>query len=172
MSELWTPHPELDLVLRREVDVAPALVWRAWTEPALLVKWFTPAPWQTLEAELELRSGGAFRTVMQGPGPDGVMVEPVDSTGCVLEVVPKRRLVWTSALGRGFRPLPTEAVQPFAFTACIQLEPHGDAGATGTRYTAIARHADVSGCQAHAEMGFEAGWGAALDQLVALARTL
>jgi len=31
-------NAELDLVLERTIDVPAALVWRAWTEPALLVK--------------------------------------------------------------------------------------------------------------------------------------
>ena len=42
-----------------------------------------------------------------------------------------------------------------------------DAG-EGTRYTATVIHADEAGCQKHAAMGFEAGWGAALNQLVAM----
>ena len=44
----FAPHtldPELDLELDRETDVAPELVWRAWTEPELLKQWFTPRPW-------------------------------------------------------------------------------------------------------------------------------
>jgi uncharacterized protein YndB with AHSA1/START domain len=32
----YPPNPELDLVLRT-VDVAPELVWKAWTAPELLV---------------------------------------------------------------------------------------------------------------------------------------
>ncbi len=70
--------PTLDLELRREVDVPPHLVWRAWTEPELLMKWFTPAPWRTTACELDLRPGGKFRTVMEGPNG-----EKNDSTGCV-----------------------------------------------------------------------------------------
>ena len=42
----------------------------------------------------------------------------------------------------------------------------------GTKYTATAIHRDEAGAKAHAEMGFKEGWGAALDQLVALAKTL
>ena len=39
-------NPELDLVLEREVDVPPHLVWAAWTDPKHIVHWFTPAPWR------------------------------------------------------------------------------------------------------------------------------
>lgn len=149
--------PELDLVLRRDLPLPPDAVWRAWTEPDLLMQWFTPSPWRTTGAELELRPGGIFRTVMAGPaGEEG------GGTGCILEVVPERRLVWTGALLPGFRPAVSESGVP-VFTALIELEPL-DGG--GTRYTATVRHADAAGRDVHEGMGFEAGWGAALDQLV------
>ena len=61
-----------------------------------------------------------------------------------------------------------ERGSPFAFSAVITLEPH----ARGTRYTALAIHADEAGRAQHAEMGFEQGWGAALDQLVALVKSM
>ncbi|MFA7638367.1 MAG: SRPBCC domain-containing protein, partial [Parvibaculum sp.] len=50
--------PKLDLVLERVVDVSPRLVWRAWTEPAHLLKWFTPKPWETVDCRIDLRPGG------------------------------------------------------------------------------------------------------------------
>lgn len=34
----------LDLVLTRDVSVPRALIWKAWTQPEHLRKWFTPAP--------------------------------------------------------------------------------------------------------------------------------
>ena len=55
--------PRLDLVLERVVDVAPELVWAAWTMPEHVKKWFTPAPWKTVDCEIDLRPGGIFRTV-------------------------------------------------------------------------------------------------------------
>lgn len=53
------------------------------------------------------------------------------------------------------------------FTAVITLEAQG---ASSTKYTARAIHANAESAAAHAAMGFDKGWGAALDQLVALVK--
>ncbi len=159
------PDPALDLVLERTIDVPPQRVWAARTTPALLQRWFTPAPWTTVDCEIDLRPGGIFRTIMRSP--EG---QEFPNVGCILEVVENEKLAWTGALLPGYRPLPPEAAagQPFLFSATITLEPHG----AGTRYTALAIHADADGRAKHAEMGFHQGWGAALDQLVAVAREM
>ena len=159
----WKIDPELDLVLERVVDVSPALVWKAWTEPEHLVKWFTPAPWTTVDCEMDLRPGGIFRTVFRSP--EG---EEFPNVGCFLEIQPNRRLVWTDALEPGFRPSRLEPDAPFKFTAAILLEAAGK----GTKYTAIAIHKDRDGRKAHEEMGFHEGWGKALDQLVEVANKM
>ncbi len=157
-SPLAPYDPTLDLVLERVVDVAPRLVWAAWTTPELIMKWFAPAPWTVSECEIDLRPGGAFRTVMRSPEGDAY-----PNSGCILEVVPEQRLVFTDALLPGFRP----AAEPF-FTAAVMLTPEG----AGTRYVARAIHSDAAGRAKHEAMGFHEGWGICLDQLVALARTL
>jgi uncharacterized protein YndB with AHSA1/START domain len=147
------PDPRLDLVLERIIDVPPALVWAAWTQPEHIKVWFTPAPWKTVDCEIDLRPGGLFRTTMRSP-------EGVDhpNMGCFLEVIENEKLAWTDALLPGYRPAPN----PF-FTAVITLEPHGE----GTKYTALAIHRDEAGRKQHEEMGFHQGWGKATDQLVA-----
>jgi len=152
------PNPETDLVLTRDIDVPPTAVWAAWTEPERLMQWFTPRPWTTPECEIDLRPGGVFRTLMRGP--DG---EEGGGTGCILEVVPNERLIWTGALGPDFRPNPKEDMAvDMVFTAIISME----AIDAGTRYTATVMHADPAGAKQHAEMGFFEGWGTCLDQLV------
>lgn len=159
-------NSKLDLTFERMVDVPKELVWRAWTEPALLKQWFCPLPWKTIDAEIDLRPGGIFRTTMQSPeGKD------FPNSGCYLEVIPNEKLVWTNALLPGFRPSassPTcgDGQVDFKFTATIELADHP----AGTRYTATVIHADEAGCKQHAAMGFEHGWGIALDQLVAMVR--
>lgn len=159
----FTPHVldrDLDIELIREVDVPPALVWRAWTTPELVTQWFAPKPFETAVCEIDLRPGGKFRTVMRSP--DG---DEFDGTGCFVDIVDGERLAWTSALGPGFRP----QTGPMVFTAVIELEPTASGG---TRYRAVAMHQTPEDNQQHADMGFLEGWGAALDQLVALVKTL
>lgn len=156
-----TPNPELDLVLQRTVAVPPERVWAAWTEPDLIVQWFTPAPWRTVACEIDVRPGGRFVTTMESP--EG---EQFPNAGCILAVEVGRRLVFTSVLGEGFRPVPpANGAGDLAFTAYIDIEPTADGG---TRYTATVIHPDADTCQRHAAMGFHDGWGAAFDQLVAL----
>lgn len=153
-------NSKLDLVLERAIDIAPEKVWKAWTQPEFLKQWFTPAPWKTIDAELDLRPGGIFRTTMESP--EG---QHFPNAGCILEVVENRKLVWTSALLPGYRPHPkSEGEDDMPFSAAIVLEPSGN----GTQYQAIAIHRSEAECQKHKSMGFHEGWGAALDQLVAL----
>jgi uncharacterized protein YndB with AHSA1/START domain len=156
----FTTDPATDLVLERVVDVAPAAVWSAWTDPDQIVKWFTPAPWSTVAASIDLRPGGVFATTMRSP--EG---EEFPNAGCFLEVVEGRRLVFTSALGPDYRPVAV-AEGDFPFTAVVDIIPEGD----GTLYRATALHPDAAIRQQHEEMGFADGWGAALDQLVAMVK--
>ena len=161
-----TLDPRRDLVLEREIDVPRHRVWAAWTEPERLKRWFTPAPWQTVACEVDLRPGGMFRTVMRSP--EGVDQPP--TVGCYLEVVPQEKLVWTTLLEPGFRPASVvdgdSGCHGLQFTAIIALEDCGK----GTRYRAIAMHPDAASSRRHEELGFHEGWGATLDQLVALYR--
>lgn len=155
-----------DLVLERFVDVPKELVWAAWTKPEHIKKWFTPAPWTTVDCEIDLRPGGIFRTVMRSP--EG---QEFSNACCYLEIVPNEKLVWTSALGPGYRPAirvsGTGTCEELYFTAIITLETQG----AGTKYKVVAIHGDEAAAKKHEERGFYQGWGTALDQLVALAKT-
>ncbi len=157
---IYPGNPKLDLAFERIVDLKPEEIWKAWTDPKLLTQWFTPKPWKTAEAHLDVRPGGAFATIMESP--EG---QKFPNTGCYLEIVPNRKLVWTSALTADFRPqVKPENGADLSLTAAIILEPKGN----GTLYRAMAMHADETSCKAHADMGFEQGWGTALDQLIEL----
>jgi uncharacterized protein YndB with AHSA1/START domain len=156
--------PKLDLMLDRIIDVPVNLVWRAWTAPEHLMKWFTPQPWKTVECEIDLRPGGIFRTVIESP--DG---DRMDTPACYLEVVENEKLAFTDAMQRDFRPssVPNACFDHY-FTAHLFLRPEGN----GTRYTVIALHASEADRKAHEEQGFHDGWGTALDQLVAMVKSM
>jgi uncharacterized protein YndB with AHSA1/START domain len=154
------PDPRLDLEFERIVDIPRELIWTAWTTPEHLKPWFTPAPWKTVDCEIDLRPGGIFRTVMLSP--EG---QEFPNLGCYLEIIPKEKLVWTNALQPDYRPSKpdlSETCNSFAFTAILSLEPYGN----GTKYRATVIHGDEKSCKRHNEMGFQDGWGKAFDQLV------
>lgn len=163
MSSSVTRHPQLDLALERVVDLPTWRIWDMWTKPELLRQWFTPAPWQIVECDIDLRPGGIFHTVMRSP--EGI---EYPNTGCYLEIIPNQRLVWTNAIAPGLRPLPIHANDGVRFTAVITIEPHRK----GSFYTAAAIHGDEKSCRSHHAMGFHDGWGKALDQMVACAKRL
>ena len=147
-----------ELVITRLIDAPREKVWRCWTEPKLIVQWFTPPPFKTVHAETDVRAGGASYIVMKAP--DGT---EMPNRGVYLEVVKHERLVFTDAYTEAWTPSP----KPF-FTGVLTFE--NEAGKT--RYTARARHWTQEDADAHAKMGFEQGWGIATDQLAALAKTL
>ncbi len=152
------PETLHELVLTRFIAVPRDKLFRCWTEPALIVQWFTPPPWKTVAAELDVRAGGASLITMQGP--DGTRVP---NCGVYLDVVPNRRIVFTDAYTSAWVP----SGKAF-FTGILSF----DDEAGGTRYTARARHWSAEDCTAHEKMGFHQGWGMATDQLAALAATL
>jgi uncharacterized protein YndB with AHSA1/START domain len=154
-------NPELDLVFERFADVATEKVWAAWTQPERLKQWFTPAPWKTVGAEIDLRPGGAFRTIMRSP--EG---QEFPNNGCFLEIVTQRKLVWTNALEPGYRPSKSQTGGhgSFAFTAILTMEPERN----GTLYKALVMHSSPADREEHEKMGYEEGWGAAFDQMIAM----
>ena len=77
------------LTLERHYPVAPEKVWRAWTDPQTLARWWGPGEPVSL-AELDVRVGGRFRIVFGGP--DGKLHE---CAGTYKEVVPNQKLVFT-----------------------------------------------------------------------------
>lgn len=150
-----SPITERELILVRETDVPREKLFVGWTQPDLLVQWFTPKPWTTTACEIDLRVGGTCKTTMRSP--EG---EEFPNVGVYLEIVPNEKLVFTDGYGAGWEPNP----EPF-FTAVLTFEalPNG-----GTRYTARAMHWTKEACERHATMGFQEGWAKAFDQLVEL----
>lgn len=147
-----------ELIITRLIDVPREKLFRAWTEPELLTQWFTPKPYETIHAELDVRPGGANYIVMRAP--DGT---EIPNRGVYLEVVENERLVFTDAFTRAWQP----SEKPF-MTAIVTFEEEDGK----TRYTARALHWSVEDREAHEKMGFHEGWGIACDQLTEVAAKL
>lgn len=57
------------LTLTRLIAAPPAKVWRCWTDPALLPRWFGPAGYSCTTKDIDLRQGGQW--IFDMIGPDG-----------------------------------------------------------------------------------------------------
>ena len=143
-----------ELVLVRLIDAPQEKVFRAWTEPTLLKKWFCPKPWTVASAKLDVRPGGVSDIVMRSP--EG---QDFPSRGVYLDVVKNERLVFTDAYTQAWEP----SEKPF-MTAIITFENEGGK----TKYTARVLHWTVADRKTHEEMGFHDGWEKATDQLTEL----
>jgi uncharacterized protein YndB with AHSA1/START domain len=156
---------EYDLTVERTLDATPAQLFAAWGDPELIKQWWCPRPFETTECDIDLRPGGRFHTRMKGPDFD------FSGESCILEVVPDRRIVWSSAMLPGFVPreFAGDGCDGFPFTAVHSFEEAGDGK---TRYTATVIHKNAADRDAHAAMGLDSGWATCAEQMAEVARTL
>lgn len=156
-----TPPPapaaiaDRELTIHRVVDLPHQRLYQAWTDPELLVQWFTPKPWTTVEARLDVRPGGTNYIVMRSP--EG---QEFPNQGVYLDVVPGRRLVMTDAFANAWEPA-------HAAFMVVDLR-FDDLGDGRTDYTIRVMHWSAEDRAKHEAMGFLTGWNQCLDQMIEL----
>lgn len=143
-----------DAVIERSVAAPRELVWRAWTQPEHLSRWWGPRGFSAPVCRFEARAGGEIYIEMRGP--DGT-VYPM--SGRVLELDPPSRLVFLSAaLDPAGKPL-------FEVETAVQFSEESSGG------TAIRVNARVVSTKPGAEIylgGMHEGWSQSLERLAAL----
>lgn len=82
---------DCEIIITRSFDAPRALVWDAYTKPALIKRWLTGPPgWTFAVCEMDLRVGGKYRWVWRGP--DGT---EMGMGGVHREIMAPERLVNT-----------------------------------------------------------------------------
>lgn len=150
-------NPNLDLAIRRVIKAPRSAVWNAWANPESFAKWWIPEPIVCEVVAMDLRPGGAFVTRMSQDG--GPFTPHLDA--CFLDVAEGERIVFTTALSGGWRPVEEAFI---VMTAIITMTDHVD----GTEYVSRAMHRTPAESTRHDEMGFQDGWGTAIGQLAKL----
>ena len=97
-----------ELKIERIVEAPAELLWKCWTEPKYMLPWFTPKPWETIDARCDLKVGGEFFTMMKSP--EG---EEFPNSGVYLELIKSKRIVWTDAFLPGWIPTEDTSDRPF-----------------------------------------------------------
>jgi uncharacterized protein YndB with AHSA1/START domain len=94
-----TSPTDRELVVSRVINAPVARVWRAWTDPAEVAKWWGPYGFTTDTTEREFTVGGTWRHTMIGP--DGTAYP---NLARFEEIVPMERIVYTNGGGDGDGP--------------------------------------------------------------------
>ena len=109
-----------EIVLVRVLAASRDAVFAAWTDPAILVKWWGPEGFTTPEHTMDVRPGGAWRTVMVSPKGEALTV-----SGVYREISPPKRLVmtwgWENDGKRGHETVIELTFQPTAAGTRLRL---------------------------------------------------
>ena len=133
------------LTLKRRIKAAPAKVFAAWTDPALMARWLGPVGTVELTAKTDLRVGGRFEMKMKMPDDEH------NVSGVYREIVPNQKLVFTWA----WRTMPERES-----LVTVELKPDGD----GTLLTLThSQFFDEEARDRH-----EGGWSGTLGKLAQL----
>jgi uncharacterized protein YndB with AHSA1/START domain len=81
-----------ELTITRVFDAPRALVWKAWTDPQQLMRWWGPKDYTSPFCKIDLRVGGRYLFCMRSP--EG---QDYWSTGVFRELVPMERIVLTDS---------------------------------------------------------------------------
>ena len=142
------------ILITREFNAPRHLVWKAWTTPELVRRWWHANRGEVTVAEIDLRVGGTWRYVSVTP--DGLEVA---FHGEYLEIVPDERLVST-VFYEGYPD--AQAIDTLTLT-----EANGR-----TTLTVLVQHSSKEHRDGHIESGMEPGMQDALDLLEQVAVSL
>jgi uncharacterized protein YndB with AHSA1/START domain len=148
---------DTQILITREFDAPKHLVYRAWTTPELVKRWWHANRGEVTLAEIDLRVGGMWRYVSRSE--DGF---EVGFHGEYREIVPNERLV-TTEVYEGIRDADAHA----ALDTLTLTESDGR-----TTLTVLVEHPTKEGRDAHINSGMEAGMQDAMDLLEEVAVSL
>lgn len=143
--------PLRELTFTRVLDAPRELVFRAWTNPAHVARWWGPNGFTNPVCQLDVRPGGAIRIDMLGPDGRHFLMG-----GEYREIVPPERLVFTSTAARDER-----GEDQLLNLNTITFEPVGGK----TRLTLLTQVLKGGPGTEEFLAGMEEGWSQTLDRL-------
>ena len=148
---------DTQILITREFDAPKHLVYKAWTTPELVRRWWHANRGEMTVCDIDLRVGGSWRYVMNAEG-----FGEVGFHGEYREIVPNERLVSTEV----YEGIPDADAQAALDTLTLE-EVDGR-----TIMTILVEHRTKEGRDAHIESGMEAGMQDAMDLLEGVAISL
>lgn len=153
-SAVVTLPSDTEILITREFDAPRHLVYRAWTTPELIRRWWSGDRGEVTSVEVDLRPGGTWRYVMIANSGFEVAFH-----GEYREIVPGERIV------------STEIFEGMPDAAAVSTTTFEDNGAR-SKVSILVRHQNKAYRDAHVASGMEEGLQEALNYLEQVARSL
>jgi uncharacterized protein YndB with AHSA1/START domain len=147
-----------EFTLKRTIDAPRELVFKAWTDPALLSKWWGPTYFTTPICQVDARKGGKLYIVMHGPKNSDFDID-LPTTGIIKEFDPPSRFVFTA------EAVPDENGDPQLVTLCSVTFTEVGKKTEMILHIVVVKSTPAT---AGALAGMEMGWSQSLDKLAAL----
>ena len=98
MTENSTPNTTktYEVVVSRIIDAPVELVWKAWTDPEQVMRWWGPQYYTSPFCKIDLREGGKYIFAMRAPADQGG--QDSYTAGVYKKIVPMERLEFTQVL--------------------------------------------------------------------------
>jgi uncharacterized protein YndB with AHSA1/START domain len=149
-----------EILITREFDAPKHLVYRAYTTPDLVRRWWSGLRGEMTSCEIDLREGGAWRYVMVATGGQEVAFH-----GTFREIVPDERIVTTEIYEMPGAPEPPDDEAPLNVVTFTEVD-----GRTTLEILVKCPSKDVR--DAIMSSGMEAGMQEGMDLLEQVARSL
>ena len=157
-SALVTLPSDTEILIRREFAAPAHLVFRAWTTPELIKRWWGAKRGTVIQADVDLRVGGKWRWVSVTDGGFEVAFR-----GWYREIVPNERLVYTEM----YEAVQQSADEEGTHNTLTLVERNGRTLATTLVVTPSREVRDMI-----IDSGMESGMQDALDLLEEVAQSL
>lgn len=159
------------IVIERVFDAPREAVWKAWTEPEELKKWWGPVGFWAPSIKIDFRVGGKYIFCMHGPS-GGEFDKDVYSGGVYLEIVPNEKLIVTDYFSdeTGNKITPQEAGLeqpnfPDEQEVTVRFEDAGEGEGKTRLSIEYPKPEDEEQYEAVKNSGMKDGWGSSLDKL-------
>ena len=96
MTETANNVKKEDLVVTRIIDAPLEMVWKAWTDPEQVKRWWGPKNYISPTCKIDLREGGKYIFCMRAPEDQGG--QDSYTSGVYKKIVPMERLEFTQSL--------------------------------------------------------------------------
>jgi uncharacterized protein YndB with AHSA1/START domain len=157
------------LIIVRVFDAPVNEVWKYWTEPELLKRWWGPKIFTCPVVKMDFRVGGKYLSCMRGSPAPGAPVQDFWSTGTYKGIIPMKKIVVTDSFADeegNIVPSSHYGMEGFPLEMLVTFEFEEADGKTKMTLT----HSGLENIDEKMREGMAQGWNESFDKLVEIVK--